>query len=51
MNIKIINKNGHYEVYSNDKFWSSCDNFEKVIEEIKLIENDEFENKTYKQIN
>ena len=42
MNIKVVNKNGHYEIYSNDKFWASCDNMTEVNEEIKLIEKEEF---------
>lgn len=42
MNIKVVNKNGHYEVYSNDKFWSSCDNMTEVREEIELIEKEDF---------
>lgn len=50
MNIKIINKNGHYEVYNNDKFWASCDNMTEVNEEIKLIEKEEFDDDS-KRIN
>lgn len=42
MNIKVVNKNGHYEVYNNDKFWASCDNINEANEEIKLIEKKEF---------
>ena len=42
MNIRVENKNGHYEVYNNDEFWASCDNMTEVNEEIKLIEKEEF---------
>ncbi len=43
MNIKVKNKNGHYEVYNNDKFICSCDNMTEVNEEIRLIEKERFE--------
>lgn len=42
MNIRVENKNGHYEIYNNDKFWASCDNMTEVNEEIRLIEKEEF---------
>lgn len=43
MNIRVENKNGHYEVYNNDKFLVSCDNMTEVNEEIRLIEKEKEE--------
>lgn len=42
MDIRIVNKQGHYELYSDGNFVCSCDNMNEVNEEIELIEKEEF---------